>query len=112
MPHQARLEKMAEFQQKGEDLGNNLAECQKLQEEAQRRLIDLEVRMKDGEQAEEREAELKKVRDEVKKLKRDEKSFEKLMEEHRREEKELSWNVDTISKEGFNKVLEGFKDLM
>ncbi|KAM4584716.1 hsp90 co-chaperone Cdc37-like isoform 1-T1 [Odontesthes bonariensis] len=109
MRHRARLEKMAEFQQRGEDLENNLAEGQRLQEEAQRRLKYLEERIKDGEQDEEREAELKKVRDEVKKLKKDEKSFEKLMEEHRREEKKLSWNVDTISKEGFNKSVLNIK---
>ncbi|KAM7419680.1 hypothetical protein PAMA_016660 [Pampus argenteus] len=39
----------------------------------------------------------------MRKLKKDQKSFEKMIEEHRREEKKLPWNVDTISKEGFSK---------
>lgn len=95
---------MAEFQQRGEDLEDNSAECRSLLEEAQGRLKELEVGRKEGEEDEEREAELKKVQAKVRKLKKDEKSYEKIMEEHRREEKKLPWNVDTISKEGFSKV--------
>ncbi|CAG5928751.1 unnamed protein product [Menidia menidia] len=103
MRHRARLEKMADFQQRGEDLEHNLTQCQGLLKAAQQRLQDLEGRMKNGEVDEEKEAELKKVQAELKKLKKDEKSFEKLIEEHRREEKKLPWNVDTLSKEGFSK---------
>lgn len=40
----------------------------------------------------------------MRRLKKDEKSFEKMIEEHKTEEKKLPWNVDTISKEGFSKV--------
>ncbi|XP_061587244.1 hsp90 co-chaperone Cdc37 isoform X2 [Cololabis saira] len=109
MRHRERLEKMAEFQQRGEDLQDNYVECQHLLAEAQRRLEDMEEGKKEGEDEEEREAELKKVRAEVKKLKKDEKSFQKLIEEYRQEEKKLPWNVDTISKEGFSKSVLNIK---
>lgn len=100
------MEKMAEFVQRGEDLEHNSAECKKLLEEAQGRLRELEEAKKEGEgeEDEEREAELEKLQAEVRKLKKDGKAFEKMLEEHRREEKKLPWNVDTISKEGFSKV--------
>uniref|UniRef100_A0A3Q1ENC6 Hsp90 co-chaperone Cdc37 n=1 Tax=Acanthochromis polyacanthus TaxID=80966 RepID=A0A3Q1ENC6_9TELE len=103
MRHRVRLEKMAEFQQRGEDLENNFAECKRLLEEAQGQLKELEDGRQEGEEDEEREAELKQVQAVVKKLKKDEKTFAKLIEEYRREEKKVPWNVDTISKEGFSK---------
>lgn len=103
---------MAEFQQRGEDLESNFAECKRLLEEAQGRLGDLEEGGQEEEEEEgdkekekeKREAELKKVQAEVRKLKKDEKAFEKMIKEYQREEKKLPWNVDTISKEGFSKV--------
>ncbi|XP_041790296.1 hsp90 co-chaperone Cdc37 isoform X3 [Chelmon rostratus] len=100
---------MVEFQQRGEDLETNFAECKRLLEEAQGRLKELEEGRKEGEEDEEREAELNKVQAEVRKLKKDEKLFEKMIEEHRREEKKLPWNVDTISKEGFSKSVLNIK---
>ncbi|XP_069022908.1 hsp90 co-chaperone Cdc37 [Embiotoca jacksoni] len=107
--HRSRLERMAEFQQRGEELGNNFAEYNKLLEEAQTRLKDLEEGSVEGEEDEEREAELKKVQAEVKKLKKDKKLFEKMMDEYQREEKKLPWKVDTISKEGFKKSVLNIK---
>ncbi|XP_029283556.1 hsp90 co-chaperone Cdc37-like isoform X3 [Cottoperca gobio] len=106
---EARLERMVEFQQRGEDLDNNVLECKRLLEEAQGRLKELEEGRNEGEEDEEREAELKKVQAEVKKLKKDEKSFEKMTEKLRREEKKLPWDVDTISKEGFSKSVLNIK---
>ncbi|KAG7222569.1 hypothetical protein INR49_016166, partial [Caranx melampygus] len=106
---EARLEKMAEFVQKGEDLENNSAECKRLLEEAQGRLRELEEAKKEGEEDEERDAELEKVQAEVRKLKKDEKAFEKMLEQYRREEKKLPWSVDTISKEGFSKSVLNIK---
>ncbi|RVE75926.1 hypothetical protein OJAV_G00003590 [Oryzias javanicus] len=103
MRHRSRLENMAAFQQRGEDLHTNFAECQRLLQETQGRLQHLEEGMKEGDADEEQEAELKKVQCEVEKLKKDEKSFQLLMEEHERDGKKLPWNVDTISKEGFSK---------
>lgn len=94
---------MAEFQQRGDELENNYAECKRLLEEAQEHLKELE-KGDEGEEDEERKSELKKIQDEFRKLKEDEKLFEKLIGEHRQEEKKLPWNVDTLSKEGFSKV--------
>ncbi|XP_035027096.2 hsp90 co-chaperone Cdc37 isoform X1 [Hippoglossus stenolepis] len=107
MRHRTRLERMAEFQQRGEDLENNLAECKRLFEEARGRLRELEEGRKEGEEDEdeEREAELKKVQAEARKLKKDEKTFANMLKEHQREEKKLPWNVDSISKEGFSKSI-------
>ncbi|XP_013871300.1 hsp90 co-chaperone Cdc37 [Austrofundulus limnaeus] len=103
MRHRTRLEKMSDFHQRGEELENNSAECQRLVKEAQKQLKELEKQMMERDEDGEREAELKTVQAELKKLKEDEKCFEKLKEEHRREESRLPWNVDTISKEGFSK---------
>nr|XP_046228046.1 hsp90 co-chaperone Cdc37-like isoform X1 [Scatophagus argus]XP_046228056.1 hsp90 co-chaperone Cdc37-like isoform X1 [Scatophagus argus] len=102
---------MADFQQRGEDLENNLAECKRLLEEAQGRLKELKEGRNEGEwdEDEERETQLKKIQAEVRKLKQDETSFEKMVEEHRREEKKLPWNADTISKEGFSKSVVNIK---
>lgn len=95
---------MAEFQQRGEDLGNSFAECERMLEEAEGRLRHLEAGGSDGEDGEERDAELKKVRAAVEKLREDQKSFARLMAEYREEEKKLPWNVDTLSREGFSKA--------
>lgn len=102
------MERMAEFQQRGEDLENNSAECKRMLEEAEGRLKQLEAGSSDGEEDEARDAELKTVQAVVEKLKEDLKSFERLIAEYRQEEKKLPWNVDTLSKEGFSKARQGF----
>ncbi|XP_054634313.1 hsp90 co-chaperone Cdc37-like [Dunckerocampus dactyliophorus] len=107
MRHRSRLEKMAEFQQRGEDLEINLTECSTLLEETQGRLQELEDASRSVEERE--EIELTKLRAGVSKLKTDKKMFEKMMEEHRRQAKKLPWNVDTISKEGFSKTIVNMK---
>ncbi|XP_077426093.1 hsp90 co-chaperone Cdc37-like isoform X2 [Vanacampus margaritifer] len=95
---------MAAFQQRGEDLESNLAECDRLLEEARGRLRAMEERRIEAE-----EADLTEVRAEVRKLSKDKRMFEKMTEEHRREEKRLPWNVDTISKEGFSRSFVNMK---
>lgn len=95
---------MAEFQQRGDDLENNFAECKRRLEEAEGHLKQLEATRSDGKEDEERDTELKKVQAVVEKLKEDQKSFEKLIREYRQEEKKLPWSVDTLSKEGFSKA--------
>lgn len=95
---------MAEFQQRGDDLENNFAECKRRLEEAEGHLKQLEARRSDGKEDEERDTELKKVQAVVEKLKEDQKSFGRLIREYRQEEKKLPWNVDTLSKEGFSKA--------
>ncbi|XP_063738980.1 hsp90 co-chaperone Cdc37 isoform X2 [Eleginops maclovinus] len=102
---------MVEFQQRGEDLENNISECKRLLEAAQGRLKELEDGEKEGEEDEEGQAELKNVQAEVKKLKKDEKSFQKMFEEYQREKKRLPWDVDNISKDGFSKSVLNIKPL-
>ncbi|XP_056136976.1 hsp90 co-chaperone Cdc37 [Lampris incognitus] len=111
MRHRARLERMAEFQQRGEDLENNIADCKSRIEEAQGRLRGLEDRdgVKEGEEEDERKADLDKTKAEIKKLRKDEELLEKMMAEYRREEKKLPWNVDTLSKDGFSKSVLNIK---
>lgn len=95
---------MAEFQQRGDDLENNFAECKRMLEEAEGHLKQLEAAGGGGEEDEERDAEQKKVQAVAEKLREDLKSFERLMTEYRQEEQKLPWNVDTLSKEGFSKA--------
>lgn len=95
---------MAEFQQRGDDLENNFAECKRMLQEAEGHLEQLEAGRSDREEDEERDAELKKVQAVAEKLNEDLKSFERLITEYRQEEKKLPWNVDTLSKEGFSKA--------
>lgn len=104
LSQQSRLEKFGEFQQREEELKNNFAECKRLLKDAQGRLKELEEGSTGKDENVESEAELRRAKAEVRKLKKDENSFEKMIEEHRREKKRLPWNVDTISKEGFSKV--------
>ncbi|XP_028260914.1 hsp90 co-chaperone Cdc37-like [Parambassis ranga] len=109
MRHRTRLARTTEFEQRGEDLENNFAECKRLLDEALQRLKDLENGQMEEEEDEKREAELKKVQAEVKKLKKDEESFKKMIEKYRKEQKKQPWNVDTISTEGFSKSVLNIK---
>ncbi|XP_024914345.1 hsp90 co-chaperone Cdc37-like [Cynoglossus semilaevis] len=104
MRHRARLERTADVQQRREDLEKNCAQCRQRLEDAQLRLRELGQERKEGSpEDKDTEAELRTVQAEVRKLEKEEKVFEKLMTEHRREEKKIPWNVDTISKEGFSR---------
>ncbi|KAM8841942.1 hsp90 co-chaperone Cdc37-like [Synchiropus picturatus] len=93
MRHRARLERMAAFQQRGEELEVNYVECKRMLEEARQRLCALE----DG------DAEKKSVEVELHKLEKDKQKFEQMIEEYKREERRLPWNADTICKDGFDK---------
>lgn len=96
---QARVNRMEEFQKKGEDINKSLNDCRRRLAETQKKLQQLSVASSDD-----AKAELSKVQAEEKKLKKEERDWSKKMEEHRREEKKMPWNVDTLSKEGFSKV--------
>lgn len=102
--HQARVERMEQFEKQGADLEKTRAECR-------RKLADLQKRIKELESAgtDDAKAELSRARDEEKQLKKEERSWEKKIEEHRREEKKMPWNVDTLSKEGFSKSVVNIK---
>ncbi|XP_031667072.1 hsp90 co-chaperone Cdc37 [Oncorhynchus kisutch] len=106
--HQARVEKQVAFEEKGEELERNMAECKRRLEEVQYRVKELEEEgKKEGE--EERKTALSKAQAEEKKYRKDQRLWEKKMEEHRREEKKMPWNVDTLSKEGFSKSMLNIK---
>lgn len=108
--HQARVEKQVAFEEKGEELERNMAECKRRLEEVQYRVKELEEEgKKEGEEEEERKTALSKAQAEEKKYRKDQRLWEKKMEEHRREEKKMPWNVDTLSKEGFSKSMLNIK---
>ncbi len=90
---------MGEFLQKGEELQKGLVESRRRLAEAQRRVQELS-----SASTPESRAQLTSAQEEEKQLRREERSWEKKVEEHRREEKKMPWNVDTLSKEGFSKV--------
>lgn len=98
--HQARVERMEEFQKKGEEINKGLSDCRRKLAETQKKLKELSLSTTDD-----AKAELNKVQAEEKKLKKEERDWEKKVDEHNREEKKMPWNVDTLSKEGFNKSI-------
>lgn len=102
--HQARVERMEEFQKKGEDINKGLSDCRRKLVETQKKLKDLSLSTTDD-----AKAELNKVQAEEKKLKKEERDWEKKVDEHNREEKKMPWNVDTLSKEGFSKSIVNVK---
>lgn len=98
--HQARVERMEEFQKKGEEINKAHCESRRKLAEVQKKIQELAVSKTDD-----AKAELIKAQAEEKKLKKEEREWEKKMEEHNREEKKMPWNVDTLSKEGFSKSI-------
>lgn len=96
---QARVERMEEFQAKGGDLGKALSECRRKLADTQKKIQELTISASDD-----AKADLSKVQAEEKKLKKEEREWEKKLDSHNREEKKMPWNVDTLSKDGFSKV--------
>lgn len=96
--HQARVERMETFQKQGEELEKNLAESRRKLQEAQKKVQELSLK-----NTEEAKQQLAKAQEEEKRLKKEERNCEKKVDEYRREEKKMPWNVDTLSKEGFSK---------
>ncbi|KAM8723127.1 hsp90 co-chaperone Cdc37 [Acanthopagrus schlegelii] len=98
--HQARVERMEDFNKKGEEIEKTVRECKRKVAEAQKKVQELSISTSDD-----AKKELTKAQAEEKKLKKEEREWEKKMEEHIREEKKMPWNVDTLSKEGFSKSI-------
>lgn len=92
---------MEEFKKKGEDLNKSLQESRRKVAEAQKKVQELTISA-----ADDSKAELTKAQIEEKKLKKEERELEKKFDEFNREEKKMPWNVDTLSKEGFSKVMQ------
>lgn len=98
--HQARVERMEEYQKKGEDLEKSLSECRRKLAEAQKKVQELSISKTDD-----AKAELSKAQAEEKKLKKEERECDRKVVEHLRDEKKMPWNVDTLSKDGFSKSI-------
>ncbi|NWT77312.1 CDC37 protein, partial [Prunella himalayana] len=96
--HQARVERMEQFQKEKEELDKGCRECK-------RRLAECQKKMKELELAEPQSGrgELEKLQAEAQQLRNEEKSWENKLEELRKKEKNMPWNVDTLSKDGFSK---------
>ncbi|XP_037331576.1 hsp90 co-chaperone Cdc37 [Pungitius pungitius] len=102
--HQARVERMEDFEKKGEEMNKVLSECRRKLAEAQKKIQELSISSTDD-----AKAELSKAQAEEKKLKKEEREWEKKSAELSREEKKMPWNVDTLSKEGFSKSVVNVK---
>ncbi|KAK7940486.1 hypothetical protein WMY93_003812 [Mugilogobius chulae] len=102
--HQARVERMEEFQKKGEELNKGLSDCRRKLADTQKKLKELSITKTDD-----AKAELGKVQAEEKKLKKEERDWEKKVDDFNREEKKMPWNVDTLSKDGFSKSIVNVK---
>uniref|UniRef100_A0A9L0J9Q8 Hsp90 co-chaperone Cdc37 n=1 Tax=Equus asinus TaxID=9793 RepID=A0A9L0J9Q8_EQUAS len=98
--HQARVERMEQFQKEKEELDRGCRECKRKVAECQRKLRELEVAEGEGSRAE-----LERLQAEAQQLRKEERSWEQKLEEMRKKEKSMPWNVDTLSKDGFSKAL-------
>ncbi|XP_034396412.1 hsp90 co-chaperone Cdc37 [Cyclopterus lumpus] len=102
--HQARVERMEDFEKKGEDINKSLGECRRKLTDAQKKIQELTISSTDD-----AKAELNKAQAEEKKLKKEERDWEKKSGEHNQDEKKMPWNVDTLSKPGFSKSVVNVK---
>ncbi|KAG7223186.1 hypothetical protein INR49_015794 [Caranx melampygus] len=102
--HQARVERMEDFQKKGDEINKALNDCRRKLAEAQKKVQELNISGTDD-----AKAELSKAQAEEKKLKKEEREWEKKFDDHNREEKKMPWNVDTLSKDGFSKSIVNVK---
>ncbi|XP_024412795.1 hsp90 co-chaperone Cdc37 [Desmodus rotundus] len=98
--HQARVERMEQFQKEKEELDRSCRECKRKLAECQRKLKELEVAEGEGSKVE-----LERLQAEAQQLRKEERSWEQKMEEMRKKEKSMPWNVDTLSKDGFSKSM-------
>ncbi|XP_005181397.1 hsp90 co-chaperone Cdc37 [Musca domestica] len=90
--HQARVERMAELELEKDEL-------KKAKQSWQARMVDCKERIKKKEGSED---ELKKK---LEKLEKEGKDLDRREEELVKKEKKMPWNVDTISKPGFEKTV-------
>ncbi|XP_042747659.1 LOW QUALITY PROTEIN: hsp90 co-chaperone Cdc37 [Lagopus leucura] len=100
--HQARVERMEQFQKEKEELDKGCRECKRKLAECQRKLKELEVAEPGGGVGGAR-GERERLQAEAQQLRHEERNWESKMEELRKKEKNMPWNVDTLSKDGFSK---------
>ncbi|XP_065061951.1 hsp90 co-chaperone Cdc37-like [Rhopilema esculentum] len=95
--HQARVEKMQEMEKKKEDVTQSKTKLERQIDELKERMKKLEVEGKKDQ--------LKLLQAEIDELKRQEEHFRKKEKELIDEEKAQPWNIDTLSKPGFQKTV-------
>lgn len=93
--HQARLERMTEFEKEKTDLENSL-------KESQRKLTELKSKLKEGEGS---GIDLCAIKKSISELEDEEKKLKAKNAELLKKEKFMPWNVDTISRDGFSKTV-------
>ncbi|KAG8441325.1 hypothetical protein GDO86_006890 [Hymenochirus boettgeri] len=92
--HQARVERMEQFEKEKVELQKGVDECRKKLSECQKKMK--EVALKEGTDAQ-------KLQSDIEQLKKEEKTWKRKEDDLRKKEKNMPWNVDTLSKEGFSK---------
>lgn len=90
---------MEQFQKEKEELDKGCRECKRKLAECQRKLKELEVAEAEGGRAE-----VARLQAEAQQLRNEERGWESKLEELKKKEKNMPWNVDTLSKDGFSKV--------
>lgn len=93
--HQARIERMEEQTKEKEEFDRRRAEHERKMKDARQKLED----------AKQKGLDLSELSKAMKDLEDEEKEIQKKADELKTKEKITPWNVDTISKEGFNKTV-------
>ncbi|XP_067133636.1 hsp90 co-chaperone Cdc37 [Centruroides vittatus] len=93
--HQARLERMTEFEKEKTTLENSIAESQK-------KITELKNKLKEGEGT---GIDLCAIKKSIAELEDEEKKLKAKNTELLKKEKLMPWNVDTISRDGFSKTV-------
>lgn len=96
--HQARGQRMEQFQKEKEELDRGYHECKRKVAECQRKLQELEV-AKGGKAA------LGRLQAKAQQLRKEDPGWEQKLEEMHKKEKSMPWNVDTLRKDGFSKSM-------
>ncbi|XP_015915400.1 hsp90 co-chaperone Cdc37 [Parasteatoda tepidariorum] len=94
--HQARLERMAEFQHEKDESERHV-------QESQRKILDVKEKIKYAETNS--DMNMDELKAELSKLEVEDKKLQQKREELLKKEKLMPWNVDTISREGFTKTV-------
>uniref|UniRef100_A0A8C6YGF8 Hsp90 co-chaperone Cdc37 n=1 Tax=Naja naja TaxID=35670 RepID=A0A8C6YGF8_NAJNA len=94
----ARVERMEQFHKEKEEVDKGSRDCKRKLSECQKKIKELELI-----NVESSKNELQRLQAEAQQLKKEEKSWDNKMEELRKKEKNMPWNVDTLSKDGFSK---------
>ncbi|XP_034996273.1 hsp90 co-chaperone Cdc37 [Zootoca vivipara] len=103
--HQARVERMEQFHKEKEEVDKGCRDCKRKLAECQRKIKELELANVDS-----TKSELQRLQAEAQQLKKEEKSWEEKVDDLRKKEKNMPWNVDTLSREGFSKSVFNVKE--